>query len=265
MPDTIHQSNIQQNNIREKVESDLQKAKQEGQLRAERVREIVRSAVSEATQEVKTGSSEIRSIIKEVASTVFHLLQDQGRNAKEEVTASIEGVIDGISQARRDAIARTEAEIQKLQTQVSEKETELHQDIDQALTEIETTGKQSSSDLGAAIESAISGLKESEEGELLQKRYAQLQAQLSILKANLAARYGDRFDEIQQHLNDSKAWYEAARRSQQETTVVEQKRTDFEQKIGEAGSALARREKRVKSMLRDLLHSMTHAFEERSK
>ena len=260
MPDTI-----QQNNIKGKIESDLQKAKQEGQLRAERVREIVRSAVSEATQEVKTGSGEIRSIIQEVASTVFHLLQDRGQNAKEEVTASIEGVIDGISQARRDVIARTEAEIQKLQTQVSEKETELHQDIDQALTEIETTGKQSSNDLRTAIESAINSLKESEEGEMLQKRYAQLQAQLSILKANLAARYGDRFDEIQQHLNDSKAWYETARQSQQETTLVEQKQTEVEQKIGEAGSALARREKRVKSMLRDLLHSMTNLFEERSK
>lgn len=260
MPNTI-----QQDNIKEKIESDLQKAKQEGQLRADRVREIVRSAVSEATKEVKTGSSEIRSIIKEVASTVFHVLQDRGKNAKEEVTASIEGVIDGISQVRRDSIVKTETEIKKLQAQVNESETELHQDIDQALTEIETTGQHGSSDLKVAIESAINNLKESEEGVMLQKRYAQLQAQLSILKANLAARYGDRFEEIQQHLDDSKAWYESARQSQPEgTTLVQQKQTEVEQKMGEAGSALARREKRVKAMLRDLLHSMTHAFDDRS-
>ncbi|HEY9698698.1 MAG TPA: histidine kinase [Trichocoleus sp.] len=260
MPNTI-----QQDHIKEKIESDLQKAKQEGQLRADRVREIVRSAVSEATKEVKTGSSEIRSIIKEVASTVFHVLQDRGKNAKEEVTASIEGVIDGISQVRRDSIVKTETEIKKLQAQVNDSETELHQDIDQALTEIETTGQQGSSDLKVAIESAINNLKESEEGVMLQKRYAQLQAQLSILKANLAARYGDRFEEIQQHLDDSKAWYENARQSQPEgTTLVQQKQTEVEQKMGEAGSALARREKRVKAMLRDLLHSMTHAFDDRS-
>jgi len=258
-------NSVDQKNIKEQIKTDLEKARQEGQLRTDRIREIVRNAVAEMREEVKAGSGEARSLIKDVISTVFDSLQSKGKEVKEEVTASIEGVIDGVSESRRAAIAKTEAEIQKLQSQINQEENELHTDVEQALQEIETTSKSSPGALKEAVDSAITSFKNSEEGMLLQKRYAQLQAQLAIVKANLAARYGDRFDDVQKHLDDAKTWYENARESQPEgTTIVQQKQSDVEQKMGEAGSALARREKRVKQLLRELLHSVTASFEERS-
>ncbi|MBD1850501.1 histidine kinase [Leptolyngbya sp. FACHB-711] len=258
-------NSVEQNNIKEQIKADLDKARQEGQLRSDRIREIVRNAVVEMRQEVKAGSGEARSLIKDVISTVFESLQSRGKEVKEEVTASIEGVIDGISESRRAAIAKTEAEIQKLQAQVSQEENELHTDVEQTLQEIETTSKSSPGMLQEAVNTAVNALKNTEEGEMLQKRYAQLQAQLAIVKANLAARYGDQFDEVQKHLDNAKEWYESARESQPEgTTLVQQKQSDVEEKLGEAGSALARGEKRVKQLLRELLHTATTAFEERS-
>jgi uncharacterized damage-inducible protein DinB len=92
----------------------------------------------------------------------------------------------------------------------------------------------------------------------MQKRFAQLKAQLAVVQANLAARYGERYEDVQKHLDDAKSWYD---RTQPQAEVVadqvKQKRTEFENKLGEAGAALARKEQRVKQLLKELWQSIT--------
>jgi chromosome segregation ATPase len=248
------------NPLKTQITEDLEKAKSEGKLRADRIREIVQSAVSQATSEVKEGSGEIRSIVKEAVSTVIDNLKDKGEEIKEEVTASIEGAIQGISRMRRQSLAKTQSEVKQLQAQIDSEENELEAQIDKALKEIEETGSDSSPSTKTSIESAIKAIKNSEEVALMRKRYAQLQAQLSVLQANLAARYGERDEEVKRHLEDAQTWYDRTH-IQAEATVeqVKQKRIEFENKLGEAGSALAKREQRVKQLLKELWHTITES------
>ncbi len=244
--------------IKNQITADLEKAKGEGKLRSDRIREIVHSAVSQATSEIKEGSGEIRSIVKDAVSTVIENLKEKGGEVKEEITASLEGAIQGITSARRTAIAKNQAEIQQLQAHIDAEEIELQKEIDGVLTEIEETAKDNPPKIKDSIDSAINALKDSEEVSLLQKRYAQLKAQLAILQANLAARYGERYEDVQKHLDDAKNWYD---RSQPQAEAVagqvKQKREEFESKLGEAGAALAKKEQRVKQLLRDLWKTVT--------
>lgn len=244
--------------IKEQITTDLQKAKQEGKVRSERIQEIVQAAVSQANSEVKEGSTELRLIVKEAVTTVIDNFKDRGEEIKDEVTASIQGAIEGISASRRKAIAKNQAEVQQLQTQIDADEQELQNQIDSALTDIEETTKDSPSSTKSAIEAAINSLKDSEEVNTMRKHYAQLQAQLAVLQANLAARYGERYEDVKKHLDDAKVWYEKTQPQAEATAEqVRQKSTEFENKLGEAGAALARREQRVKQLLKELWHSVT--------
>jgi hypothetical protein len=248
--------------LKTKITDDLQKAKKEGQLRTNKIREIVQAAVSQTTSELKEGSSEIRAIVKEVISTVIEVFQDKGGEIKEEITASLEGAIEGISHAKRQSIAKTELELKQLQAQIEAEETELQHQIDTVLADVEETGKSTEPTTKASIESAISAIKDSEEVSLMQKRYAQLQAQLAILKANLSARYGERSEEIKKYLDDAKVWYERSQpQAEAVAEKVREKRSDFENKLGEAGTALARKEQRVKQLLKELWQSITEPSE----
>lgn len=242
----------------EQIRVDLRKAQQEGQLRTERIREIVRTAIAQALTEVQQGSGEIRSIAKEALGIVVESLQGRSREVRDELSASVEGIVEGISQARREIIAQSETKLNQLQSQIREQEDQLNTEIEETLTEIHTTAETSSSETRDALESAVAALRDSEEAALLRKRYAQLQTQLAILKANLAARYGGRYEEMKQHLEDAKSWYDNTREqaSTAGPNAVEQKQVEFERKIGEAGTAIARKEKQVQQLLKELLNSI---------
>lgn len=246
------------NPLKTQITEDLEKAKSEGKLRADRIREIVQSAVSQATSEVKEGSGEIRLVVKDAVTTVIENLKEKGEEIKDEITASIEGAIQGISRSRRQSLAKTQAEVKQLQAQIDSEESELEDQINIALKEIEETGNDASGTTKTSIEAAINAIKNSEEVALMRKRYAQLQAQLAVLQANLAARYGERDEDVKRHLEDAKTWYDRTH-IQAETTVeqVKQKRIEFENKLGEAGSALAQKEQRVKQLLKELWQTIT--------
>jgi hypothetical protein len=242
----------------EQIKAELQKARQEGQLRSERIREIVRTALAESKTEIKQGSGEIRSIVKGTLAAVIDSLQDRGKAIQEDVSASIEGIVEGISQSRREAISKSQGELTQLQGQIQDQENQMNTEIEATLTEISETGATSSADVREAIQNAISTIQDSEEAMLLRKRYAQLQAQLAILKANLAARYGEQYEDLKHHLEDAKVWYESSRKnaSTADPSPIEQKQTEFEQKMGEAGAAIARKEKQAKQILKELLNTV---------
>lgn len=244
--------------LKTQITEDLQKAKEEGKVRSERIREIVQSAVSQASSEVKEGSGEIRLLIKESVSTVIENLKERGEELKEEITASIEGAIEGFSRSRRQSIAKTQSQVKLLQAQIDDEESELQNQIDQALVDLERTETDTSPDIKTSLDAAINSIKDSEEVGLMRKRYAQLQAQLAVLQANLAARYGERGDEVKKHLDDAKTWYERAQ-IQAEVTAeqVKEKSSEFDNKLSEAGAALAKKEQRVRQLLKELWQTVT--------
>lgn len=254
------------NPLKEQIKTDLEQAKEAGQLRAGRVREIVQAAVSQVASEFKEGSNDIRLIVKDAVSAVIENLQEKGGEIKEEVTASIEGAIEGISSSRRQSIAKNQAEVKQLQSKIDTEEDELQQEIERILSDIEDAGKDTSPSIKASIESAINALKDSEQVASMQKRYAQLQAQAAIVRANLAARYGGRYEEVKEHLDEAKSWYNRSR--PQAEAVVEQaehKRAKLEERIGDAGTALAQKERRIRHVLSELLQSAAELLREKER
>lgn len=251
------------NSVKEKISTDLKQAKDVGQLRADRIREIVRSAIAQVLSEFKEGSGEIRSLVKDAFSGAVSSIQESGTHAKEEITASVEGVIEGISRARQQRISETEAEVKRLQAQLEAQEEELEQDVEAGLVGLQEAGRDMSTEVREQVDRAIDAIRNSEEVALLKKRHAQLQAQMAILRANLAARGGDSYDRAQAHLDDAKRWYGQARPKAEELKgQADQKLTDLDHKIGEAGTALARREQHVRQVLRDLLRQATDLLKE---
>lgn len=253
--------------IKEEITAELEQAKQTGQLRSGRIKEIVRSAVSQVASELKSGSSDIRLIVKDAVSAVSESLKEKGGEIKEEVTASIEGVIEGISSKREQSIAKTQAEVKQLQAKLDTQEEELQGEINRLLTDIEEDGKDSPPNIKVSIEAAINALKNSEEVALMQKRYAQIQAQAAILRANLAARYGGRYEEVKEHLDEAKKWYN--RTGNQAETVVDQaqqKRSpQLEETIRETREAIGKGERRIRKLLSELLKTAAELLREKEE
>jgi hypothetical protein len=252
------------NNIKDKIQADLQQAKQTGQLRTEKIREIVKAAVSQVASEFKEGSSEIRNLVKEAVSAVIENLQDKGAEIKEEVTASIEGAIEGANSKRHEAIVKTQSELKQLQARLDNEEEQIQQEVDVILAEMEETGREKTAETKSVIDSAVNTIKNSEEVSLLKKRYAQLQSQLAIVRANLAARHGGRSEEVKDYLDEAKNWYDQARpQAEAVAAQVEQKRYQLEDKLGEAGTSIAKKELQIKHTLRELLLAAADLFKDK--
>lgn len=249
------------NTSKDKIVADLQKAKSEGQLRSERIREIVSSAVSESASELKEGSTEIRSLVKEAVSATINVLKEKGGEIQEELTASIQGAIEGLGRAKRQTIGKNQAQMRQLQAQINSEEEQLQYDIDRTLDDVIDVGKNDSEEIKSALKSAVDNLKDSEEVALMKKRYAQLQAQLAIVNANLAERYGESYENVKQYLDEANNWYKQAKKDPEKfTSQVEEKRREFESILGEAGTAVAKKEQKLKQFLRKLWKSLNEMF-----
>ncbi|MBR8835788.1 MAG: histidine kinase [Stigonema ocellatum SAG 48.90 = DSM 106950] len=252
------------NNIKEQIKADIQQAKQTGQLRTERVREIVRAAVSQVVSEFKEGSNELRDLVKDAVSTVIENFQEKGSELKEEVTASIEGALEAVNTKRHEALAKTQAEVKQLQAKLDQQEEQIQQEVDGILAGLQEKSQDTTANTQTAINSAIAAITNSEELSLLKKRYAQLQAQLAIVRANLAARYGGRSVEVKEYLDDAKNWVNQARpQAEAVVTQVQQKSSQLDDKLGEAGSAIAKKERQVKQILKELLQTAVDGLKDK--
>ncbi|MEB3357132.1 MAG: hypothetical protein VKK04_10420 [Synechococcales bacterium] len=253
--------------VKDRVTQDLQRAKQEGKLRSERIRDIVKEAVAQAVGELKGGTSELRLVVKDAIAAVIDVVRDRGSEAKEDIQASVEGVLEGVNSTRRQAIAQIESQMEQLQEQIDSEETRLEEQTSLVLSDIEETGEETKSAIGDTVQSVVTSIRNSPEVALMKKRYAQLRAQLALLRANLSAEEGTpEFDRVNRYLEDARSWYERMRAEPQpkgaENSYLAQKQASFEAKMSEAGGAVARKEAQVKQVLRDLWKSFTDLSQE---
>jgi len=250
--------------VRQQIKAELQQAKETGQLRSGRIREIVQAAISQVGTEIKAGSSDVRLIFRDTVSAVSESLQDKGSEIKEEVSAAVEGFIEGFSSGRRQSITKNQSEVKQLQAQIDTQEEELQQEIDRLIIDVEEAGNESSPKLKELIADSINTFKNSEEFALLKKRYAQLQAQAAILRANLAARYGGRYEEIKENLEEAKNWYSRTR-SKTEAVVdqADQKGAHLDERLREAAEAIARKERQIRNILSELLKAAAELVREK--
>lgn len=241
--------------IKEQISADLAKAKTEGSLRSDRIRNIFKQAIAAAVGEVKVGGSEIRHIARDAISTAFEQLK--GAAAEDDIRASIEGTVEGIVAPQQDAIVATQAQIQQLQEQIDQAEAALQNDVEAALEEIDSADQNRVGPAQPWVRKTTQAIRDTEGFDSLMEQYAKLRAQLAVLDANLAGRYGERYDEVKTYLDQAKTWYDEARiRAEiKGVTPVQESLSDFETKLSELGVVAAKKERQIKKKLRELWES----------
>ncbi len=246
------------NPVKDKITTNLTKAKGEGKIRAEHIREIVKDAVGQTVAELREGSDEISLIVKDAISTVIADLKGSGKNTTEKITASIEGAIEGSTYHRQQALNQRRAKLLEIQSQLDWQQEQLDRESSEILIDIKASEATNLiDDDSAAINLAVDTVQEHQESGILQEQYLKLKVQLATLDIKLAIRYGDRYNEIKQQWENAKTWYgkQKTEAEASDATPLQQKVTDIETNIGELGSAVARKEQEVKQHLQDLWES----------
>ena len=243
------------NSVKEKISTNLVKAKEEGQIRAEHIREIVKDAVKQTVAELKEGTSEISLIVKDAVSTVVAELKESGKETTEQITASIEGAIEGSTHQRQQALNQRRAKVLDIQTELDIQQQQLDREIADVLIDIKASESTDSiGDDSEAINLAVNTVQDQQESGILQEQYLHLRSQLSSLDQKLANRYGDRYNEVKQQWEKTKTWYsqKKAEAEANGTIPLQQKQAEIETNLGDLGSVVARKEKEVKQHLQEL-------------
>jgi hypothetical protein len=239
------------NPVKEKITTNLEKAKGEGKIRAEHIREIVKDAVLQTVAELKEGTDEIRLIVKDAISTVIADLKGSEKEIPEKITASIEGS----TYQQQQAISQQRAKLLELQAQLDERQQQLDREISGVLIDIKASELTNSRDTNSeAINSAINTVQERHEFGMLQEQYLKLKSRLASIDKKLEIRYGDRYDEVKQQWENAKTWY-GHKKTEAEasgTIPLQQKKTEIESNLGEFGSVVARKEQEIKQQLQEI-------------
>jgi hypothetical protein len=241
--------------VKEKITTNLDRAKGEGKLRAENIREIVKDAVSQTVAELKEGTGEIRSIVKDAIAAVVGDLKGNETEDHERITASIEGAIAGSTDQRQQEIAQRRIRLSAIQSQLDEQQEQLDRETSEMMTDIKSLSMTAPHDNNSeVINLAVSNVQERQEVGVLQEQYFNLRDQLASLDKKLAVRYGDRYSEIKQQWEKAKTWYDQ-KKTEAETSgtiPMQQKQAELECNVGDFGAVVARKEKEITQNLQDL-------------
>jgi 7-cyano-7-deazaguanine synthase in queuosine biosynthesis len=243
------------NPVKEKITTNLEKAKGEGKIRSENIREIVKDAVAQTVAELKEGSNEIRLIVKDAISTVISDLKGSGKETTEKITASIEGAITGSTYQRQQAIAQRQAKLLEIQALLDQEQLELDQEISDVLIDIKAAESTDFADNDPeAISTAVNTVKERHESGILEKQYHKIKSQLAGLDQKLAIRYGDRYTEVKQQWEQAKTWYDQKRTEAEasKTIPLHEKQAEIEHNFGDFGATVARKEQEIKHQVQKL-------------
>lgn len=245
--------------IQQELSEHIQQSKLEGTLQPDRLREIIRSTALRAAADFRGGSLEVYALTKELMTQMVELLQDRPQDLQENLVAVIEGMIEGFSWGKREAIAGFQTQIERLQTQTDHQERALQDQTDQILNTVELVVKHSDNHAQTALKAAVDTLRTTEAMTTMRQRYPQLRLQLAILKANLIAGYGEHYHEIKKHLEEAKFWYkevqdQSSHALQEKTPGLEHHQTEFEKTLEQIEAALAHKERQVQQLLAELWH-----------
>ena len=204
--------------------------------------------------------------LKKETSTRIALVQARAAALKARIALEIEQSPEKAEQALKDAqgyLAEAKASASK---RTAEGIAQLELDAKaakQAVTESVSEAKDKTSALVVHTEEQLQAygkqVTESEEVILLKKRYAELEAQAALLKAQLAASADATREQAQSYLVEAKVWYARAQSQAKETARLELQK--MQKRIDDTKVALKEGEKQASKKLSDLLKSAAEMVE----
>jgi hypothetical protein len=98
------------------------------------------------------------------------------------------------------------------------------------------------------------------------QEYAEVKQQVATWDGKLDERYGDRYATVKQGVRQgakqgaktAKTWYDVAKTKAEtlDADVLQQKQTEFQTRVSEAGSSVAKTEQVIRKQLREMLHTV---------
>ncbi len=196
--------------------------------------------------------------LKKETSTRIALLQARAAALKARIALEIEQSPEKAGQALEDAqgyLAEAKASASK---RTAEGIAQLERDAQaakQAVTEGVSEAKEKTNALVVHTEGQLKAygeqVGESEEAVLLRKRYAELEAQAALLKAQLADSAEATREQAQSYLDEAKAWYARAQSQAEETARLELQKMN--KRIDDTKDALKEGGEQASKKLSDLL------------
>ena len=199
------------------------------------------------------------AVLKKETATRMALAQAKAAQLKAKIVLEIDKSPEKVKQALREterylaearasASKRTALEIEKLQSQTQETRKTLTGNTKKAKIKLDT--------LIAHTEELLQAygtrVRESEEMGLLRKRYAQLEAQASLLKARLATEKEATYEQAHYYLDEAKVWYARAKCEAKEG--VDQRIDAIEKQIDDAKLTVKKKAKEARQGITDLLN-----------
>ena len=196
--------------------------------------------------------------LKHETATRFALAQAKASALKAKIALEIDKSPEKAKQALTEAEgylaeAKTSASqwagqgIAKLQHETREAKKALTGNIKGAKRKLDTL----ISDTGEQLNAYGTQVKESEEVNLLRKRYAQLQGQAALLKARLATEKAATYEQAQLYLEEAKGWYTRTRIKAEGAS--RKQLVAMEKHIDSAKVALKKKAKEARQDITDLL------------
>ncbi len=240
--------------IKEHITNNIDKAKGEGKLRSENIRSIITDAASLTASEIKEGTERMRTIVKDAITAAIADVKDTSSEIPEKVTTSIEHAIEESTRYRKEAIESLQAKMHEIQAQIDERQHQLDRDIEETIVDVKATEVDESSKLNDAIDTAVKNVKERDAVTSLKQQYLDLKFQLANLDAKLASRYGNRYSEVKQQLENVKTLYDRAKAEAEASgvTPVQAKQTEIERKLSRFASAAAIAEHEIVKYIQEI-------------
>lgn len=214
---------------------------------------------SESTLNIAIAETQTKATaLKKETSTRMALVQAQAAALKARIALEIEQSPEKAGQALEDAqgyLAKAKASTSKRTAEgIAQLELDA-QAAKQAVTKDMNVAKEKTNTLVVHTEEQLKAygkqVTESEEAVLLRKRYAELEAQAALLKAQLAASADATREQAQSYLDEAKAWYARAQSQAKETARLELQK--MQKRIDDTKVALKEGEKQAGKKLSDLL------------
>jgi hypothetical protein len=233
--------------VKERIAQDLEQVKEKGNARTARIREIVKTAVTDAVNEIKDGSGEIRTIATDAVTAVIESFKNNGKQAKDEVMAAMEGAIAGVSDSNRK---------QQTANSQSTDEQQILEAVDGALVAVERNQQKAPRSFMSLLLAAFNTLRQ----RLfinLQKESGSLKEVLAKWDTKLTEQHGERYTQVKQRWETAQTSYNTTKTkiANGEPSPVEQYQTEADKKAAKAGATVAQTEQVVRKQLKTILQS----------
>lgn len=248
--------------IIDRINDNIDRVKDEGQLRSENIRGLLSDVATLTASELKEGTEQMRSILTDAISAVMTEIKDAGSEIPDRIITLVENAIEESTRYRQEAIASLQIKMYDVQAQIDEKQRQLNIDLDDTIFDIKATEVNDSKpdDSGFSmtilkeIDTAVNSVKKRREAEFLKQQYLNLQFELARLDTKLMDRYGDRYGEVKQQLDGVKVLYDRVKGEAETTgvTPIQSKQTEIERKLSKFAAAVAITEHEIVEYLQQL-------------